>query len=621
MEKLQEEHYSEIDQIIGDLEETRRFTGSPNEFWPKFLGGSSRLVGAKLGILLVQGEGEVPWRNLCLWPAGTRSALNTPDLGPRIIDIAGTSALKGYAFEGSAYNKTIGSTDIIIGVRLDLAEGEYLSVAIFILPAGAGSNMEEIVFRLKLVADIPASYQLGRITQQAKSDVVQFSEALDLMTLLNAEKKYMATAMTFCNEISSRYRCSRVSLGWLQDGYIRLQTMSHMEKFEKKMEAVQSLEAAMEEAFDQDEEILWPQPPDNNALIRAHEAFSREQDARYIVSLPIRLDSEPIGVLTCERIEEPFSETDIRGLRVICDQSARRLDDLKRHDRWFGARMASSLKETLSRLVGVEHTFAKALGIILFMLLAFLLFGKLNYRVEAPFILKTDDLLYLPAPFDGYIDDVFVQVGDMISADHLLLNLDNKELLLEESAAIASISRYDREAEKARAENALAEMKIARAMQKQAEAQLELIHYQLNNAELKAPFAGIIVEGDLKKMLGAPVRKGDILFKVALIEKMYAEIDISEKDVHEVNSGQTGEIAFVSQPDLKFPITLKRVDPVAVTREEGNVFVGRAAFAEDVADWWRPGMSGVSKVNIGKRNVLWILTHRTIDFFRMLLWW
>ncbi len=524
--------------------------------------------------------------------------------------------MEGYAFEG---NRPGGIS--LSGILLELEEGGRVGVAVFIVEKGKGPGAEETAVRLKLLADIPTVYQFGRMTQQARSDVIQFAEALDLMVLLNAEKKYVAAAMTFCNEISSRYRCQRVSLGWLKGGYIRIQAISHMEKFEKKMDAIQYLEAAMEEAFDQDEEILWPQPEGSRSVVRDHEAFARGQGAEYIASLPVRLDGESVGGILCERGKEPFSEDEIKGLRVFCDQAARRLDDLKRHDRWFGARMTTSLREQLSKFFGLEHTFAKCMGVFLCLALAFLIFGKWNYRVEAPFILKTDDLSYLPAPFEGYIDKVLVQVGDRVDQGEPLMALDTDELLLEESSAIANLSRYSREAEKARAQNALAEMKIALAIADQSKAQLEMVRYHLSNAVVKAPFSGIVVEGELKEMLGAPIRKGDILFKVALIEEMYAELDLDERDIHEVADGATGEIAFVSQPKLKYPIRVQRIDPVAFSKEEGNVFVVRGVFTEDVADWWRPGMSGVAKINVGKRNLLWIFTHRTVDFFRLLLWW
>ena len=112
------------------------------------------------------------------------------------------------------------------------------------------------------------------------------------------------------------------------------------------------------------------------------------------------------------------------------------------------------------------------------------------------------------------------------------------------------------------------------------------------------------------------------MFKVARIENMYAELKVSEREIHELALGSSGEIAFVSQPELKFPIEVEQIDPVAhVKEEEGNVFLVRSLFSEGKADWWRPGMSGVAKVTVEERNVLWILTHKTVDFFRIWLWW
>jgi RND family efflux transporter MFP subunit len=253
--------------------------------------------------------------------------------------------------------------------------------------------------------------------------------------------------------------------------------------------------------------------------------------------------------------------------------------------------------------------------------LAVLLFGRLDYRVEAAFSLKTENLAYLPAPFDGYIHEVHVDVGDQVEKGAPLLFLDTRELLLEESTAVANQNRYLREAEKARAQNALADMRIAMALEAQAQARLKLVRYHLEHAEMKAPFSGIVVEGDLEELLGAPVRKGDVLFKIARLEKMYVELKVEERDIHEVSADASGQIAFVSRPSLKFPMKLDRIEPVAIAEDEGNVFLVKAHFTEEAAGWWRPGMTGVAKIDVDKRNILWILTHRTIDFLRIFLWW
>jgi len=620
MEYRQETNGTEMNAVIESLERIRRFDGTPADFWSAFLEESARLTQAEIGMMLVREREQGEWLILAAWSVEKLDAAQVPALKPRIDEIAQASVRDGFAWEDAEDLPHPEDHGSAIGARLRLEE-ERVSAAVFFLGHEAGLAVQEAAFRLALLADSPAVYQLGRVANQAKSDVVRFAEALDLMVLLNAEKRYIAAAMTFCNELASRYRCDRVSLGWLHGAYVRVQAISHMERFEKKMEVVQILEAAMEEAFDQDEEILWPPPEESRSVARSHAAFAKEQGAAHIVSLPLRLDDQPVAVATCERSADPFSEEEVRGLRVLCDQSARRLGDLKHHDRWFGARMATWTRESLTGLLGVEHTFAKLMGLIIALLLAILLFGKLPYRVEASFILKTDDLAYLSAPFDGYIHEVHVKVGDQVGATAPLLSLDIRELLLEESTAIANKNRYSREADKARAQNALADMKVAMALEAQAKARLKLVRYHIAHARLKAPFAGIVVAGDLEELLGAPVRKGDVLFKVARIEKMYAELKVDERDIHELTKDATGEIAFVSRPDLKFPIRIERIDPVAVPEELENVFIVRALFPEAVSPWWRPGMSGVAKVDVGKRNILWIFTHRTIDFLRIFFWW
>ena len=108
---------------------------------------------------------------------------------------------------------------------------------------------------------------------------------------------------------------------------------------------------------------------------------------------------------------------------------------------------------------------------------------------------------------------------------------------------------------------------------------------------------------------------------MAKTEALYVEAEIPERDVHELKGKNRGEIAFVSQPRLKFPVRILTVEPAAVPKAEGNVFLVRCAVDGSLQPWWRPGMSGLCKLNVEKRTLFWILTHRTVDFLRMKLWW
>ncbi len=598
----------------------RHFCGHPGRFWPAFLQEASRQAGASACLLLAGKSDADTWKRLYAWTGN--------DQAPPLIDthhglaaeLAGTAVQTGGAWAALPETAAGEARPVLLALPLQEEHPEPRSVAVFLLDNPAADQIEPVLAGLRLVADTPAVYQRQRAAHRALRDMAAIGESFDLMILLNAEQRFLAAAMTLVNEVSSRHRCSRVSLGWLEKGYVRLQAISHMERFEKKMDIVASLEAAMEEALDQDEEIVWPQDGSGDAVVRDHQHFAREQNIQTMVSLPIRLDGESVGVLSCERQQSPFGEDDIRALRILCDQAGRRLGDLKKVDRGFGARLADGLRGWTSTLLGVEHTLAKAAALLGFALLAFALLGQLPYRVEAPFILRSEDVRQVSVPFEGYIDAVHVKIGQQVRQGDPLLALDTDDLLLEESAAIANQIRYLREAEKARARGALGDMQVAQAQAAQAQAQLDLVRYRLDQAQLRSPIDGIVVEGDLEELSGAPVSKGDILFKVARNENLFAELKVNERDIHELAVGHPGEIAFVSQPQVTFRVNVQRIDPVAQAGEEGNLFMLRGT-TEAPARWWRPGMSGIAKIEVGRRRIAWILTHRTLDYLRLLLWW
>jgi multidrug resistance efflux pump len=236
-------------------------------------------------------------------------------------------------------------------------------------------------------------------------------------------------------------------------------------------------------------------------------------------------------------------------------------------------------------------------------------------------ILKTDDVTYITAPFDGYIDSVAFKAGDVVSVGKPLLSLDKKDLLLEEAGLFAEKNRGQREIEKARAAGELADMCIAQARFDQAAAKLDVNHYKLSQASIAAPYDGVVIEGDLLEKIGSPVKQGEVLFKIGRIKDMYAEAKVSEAEIQNIIAASPGQIALASRPQNPLDVMVKTVEPAAVTAQKGNVFLVHCSFTKDIPPWLRPGMTGVSKINAGNKTLLWIISHRTVDFIRLKLWW
>ncbi|MBV8781075.1 MAG: histidine kinase, partial [Phycisphaerae bacterium] len=82
---------------------------------------------------------------------------------------------------------------------------------------------------------------------------------------------------------------------------------------------------------------------------------------------------------------------------------------------------------------------------------------------------------------------------------------------------------------------------------------------------------------------------------------------------------QTGELATTSLPNQRTPFHVTRIVPMGSPKEGDNVFTVRVT-PDRFSDDWRPGMEGEAKVNIQPRPVIWIWTHRLIEFLRLKLW-
>ncbi len=604
------------------LEELRHYKGPAAGFWLALLEAMAQISGAGTAVALRKIAGPTGnWQRVAIWPPAQSPTSGLKNFTQVLEALAVSALAENHSLrllEGAAESVP---QDCAIAVRFGNESSTDHWVGAFYFPACSPAERKAATTLLRLMQDTPAVCVAHSSVQNLQLKLSQFSSVMDLTALLNAQSRFMAVAMTLCNELAARHKCDRVSLGWLEHEYIRLQTISHTERFEKKMEAVKVIEQTMEESLDQDEIIVWPAPETDTRITADHARYAEAQKVKFLCSVPLRLNGQPLGVITCERNTEPFTEEEQRLLTLGGEMAVRRLSELKLTDRWFGARLASVAREQFARAVGVRHTWAKVIAVLVALALAILLFGRMNYRVEATFILRTDDVGILSAPFEGYIEEVPAEIGDTVNAGAILLKLDTRDLLLQEAAAAADFDRYNREAEKARAANALAEMRVSEAQAEQSRVRLELIRYRLAQAALKAPFAGVVVEGDLKKRIGAPVKQGDALFKVARTDRMYVECNVDERDIHDVRGDATGEFAFASQPKLRFPMQLTRIEPVAQVKEQDNLFVVRAQFTGPLQDWWRPGMSGVAKINVGKRTIGWIIAHRTIDFLRMYFWW
>lgn len=604
------------------------FDGPVQSFWAQYIQTVGQSLNARRVLLLASGIGQ-PWQALAQWPA---DAPEWPGDGDSVLQLISRvdpdqPALESFSQGGHA-----------LAMRLPKAPAApnqvVAVVALHATDFGAASS--ELLTWAAQAALVPADYAKrcaardNATSKAAESEqdadlshqphAERLYQILRLSIQLSQQEQFLQMAYELCNALAVRFDGDRVSLGWVHPPYVRLTAISHVEKFDPQSTISRALESAMEEAADQSGELVYPLTADSRKVNRAHESYALMQGVSSLASVPLRDGDKVKGVLCLEKRQGTWTEDELWELRLIAQTTVRQLADLHERDRWWGDKARMAFKRWYDESLSPRHSAKKlAAGASIFVLLVLILLPW-AYRVDATLTLRSKDLLFMPAPFDGYLRQVHVEIGDKVEAGQVLVQLDTRDLVLEESMAEADVMRYSHEAEKAQAARQLAEMQINFARQEQSASRLALIRHQLAHAQVTAPRAGVVVEGELKKNLGAPLRKGDLLLKLAQTDDNYLELEIDQIDVHEVKVGSTGEFALVGRPDQRFAIKLDRIDPASTLREGRNVYLARAKVQDGIPSWWRPGMGGTARIDAGYRPLIWVLTHRTVRFLRELFW-
>ncbi|MBK8118770.1 MAG: hypothetical protein IPK39_05770 [Sulfuritalea sp.] len=94
---------------------------------------------------------------------------------------------------------------------------------------------------------------------------------------------------------------------------------------------------------------------------------------------------------------------------------------------------------------------------------------------------------------------------------------------------------------------------------------------------------------------------------------------VDDRDISAVAVGQTGRLALTSMPNEEFALVVDKITPVSVI-EEGRNFFRVEAVVKGAIEKLRPGMEGVGKIMVDRRNLFWIWTHKLVHWTRMWVW-
>jgi RND family efflux transporter MFP subunit len=444
--------------------------------------------------------------------------------------------------------------------------------------------------------------------------------ALDMVSALLEHEALDEGGVALVTELATRLGCDRAALGVVENGRARIRAVSHSGQFERRANLLGFAAQAMEEAIDQRAPIAWPARGETPLVARAHEQLVREAGGGGAASFPLTSAGRVVGALVLER--PAGFEFDAPSLQ-LCEAVAAVCGPIVAlklaGERNLAAHARDTAREQWLKLTGPRHPGLKLAAGATLLLGTFLVLASGTYRVSADATVEGEVQRALSAPIAGFVREAAKRAGDTVKQGEVIGRFDDRDLKLERVKLTSQQEQHSKQFREAMAQHNRAQAAIVTAQLQQVAAQLALVDEQLSRIDMVAPFAGVIVSGDLSQKLGAPVERGQVLFEIAPLDRFRIALYVDEHEFADVAIGQRGSLAVASIPQQRFAITVSKITAVNSTRDGRNRFRVEATL-DDPPGRLRPGMEGVGKVEIDERKLVWIWTHSLVDRARLWLW-
>jgi RND family efflux transporter MFP subunit len=462
------------------------------------------------------------------------------------------------------------------------------------------------------------SYRVQLVEGSARSE--RAAIALQVVSVANEHERFEASAAAVVTELASRVGCERVMLGVVRRGSIRLTNMSHSAWFDRKSKLVAAAEHAMEEAMDQNGPVVFPDPGDTARISAAHADLATSLGPVALVSVVVPGRSGALGVLTFQR--KDAIQVDVAFV-ALCETIAELLGPILSEklvlQRWVAGRLRDQLADKWRALTGPRHPAFKLAVLLVVGVLLGLTLVEIPHRVAAKAVLEGAVLRAAVAPFDGYVTEAKVRPGDVVKQGDLLALLDDRDLRLERTKWASELEQASRKYQDALVKRDPTNARVLAAQMNQATAQLGLAEDHLQRTRVVAPFDGVVVSGDLSQLLGSPLERGKVLFEIAPLDLYRVILQVDERDIEFVHTGQAGNLALTGQASERLPFKIAKVTPISTPTDGRNYFRVEARL-EQAPGTLRPGMEGVGKVETDKHSILWIVTRGFVDWLTLTLW-
>lgn len=446
--------------------------------------------------------------------------------------------------------------------------------------------------------------------------------SLQAIAAFIAHPRFSEAARALMTDFAARFGCDRVALGLARGSRVRVVAISNTGNFRRALGLARRLRAAMEEAFDQERVLLWPEPAEgapDMVLDRQAELAEGAAD-QSVLSVPLFDGRRYRGVILFQRGGGArFGAEEMDRIAALCTLMTPILLEKRDNNRWLVVRAAVALRNLMQRAMGRSHLVAKAavLGAVLSVAALFLIKGDRDVVAEA--VVQGTEVRTLAAPFAGFIAEAPQREGDHIVKGDVLIRLDDREFTLELTRLTALRAQAELELDKNMSERNRAEAALTNSRIRQIDAQIALTRQQIERSRIIAPFDGVVTAGDLTRSIGKSVEQGEPLLVIAPLQEYRVDLFVPEGQIDLVREGQSATLKVTPLPERSFALTLRGTMPVARYENGMTRYQVEARFTsppEDLA----PGMTGAVRVAVDRQPLARLWFGPLVDRARLWLW-
>ena len=252
-------------------------------------------------------------------------------------------------------------------------------------------------------------------------------------------------AFAIANNLKGKLGCEQVCLGLVEFQRVKLLCMSGFDQLYPRSPGARVIEQAMAECLDAQQPTCFQQDHkwmENSAATghRLHKAWHEQTGNSSVASLPLMVDGKCVAVLSLRNpADRPFQAEQLSKVTELVNPLVPGLMLMRRANKSLLAHAADELRKFAGTFVAKGAWGRKVMAIAACSFFVWLLVGKSEFVISVPCEVLPEYVRHVAAPFEGRIQAAYVDSGDDVQADELLVQMETRDLLIEQSQLCSEV--------------------------------------------------------------------------------------------------------------------------------------------------------------------------------------